>query len=281
MLTIFPFEQAFYTARGVEADFVGHPLAEQALPTISRERFALQHFPADSLSGTHATKPWIALLPGSRWKEVMANLPPMLWGAAQLGGSYDLMLPVAPTLDRKRFRDFALSVTQSSPHWPANLSLTFMDDARAALIHSRAAVVASGTATVQAAVLGTPFVAVYRVSKLTFAAAKRLVRYPPEIPAEHDEYGNLPIVMVNLIAGRRVVPELLQFTAENIAAKLKPLLQDGPEREAQIAALAEVRRKLQSPTGTPGIDRLRDAVLTALNHDAPAVSSTKPSASNV
>ena len=112
------------------------------------------------------------------------------------------------------------------------LNIHLVPDAREALYHARASVVASGTATVQAAVIGNPFVVVYRVSPLTFWLAKRLVRYPPEIwtPPRSMPDGNLPIAMVNLIAGRRIVPELLQdrFTAENVAAALRPLLADTP-----------------------------------------------------
>ena len=126
--------------------------------------------------------------------------------------------------------------------------------------------VASGTATVQAAVIGTPFVLVYRVSPLTFHLAKRLVRYPSEIPAEPDAHGNLPVGMVNLIAGRRIVPELLQqqFTGENVASALRPLLQDGPERQSQIEAFAELRRRLLRPDGRRSIDALRDEVLSVV-----------------
>jgi lipid-A-disaccharide synthase len=129
--------------------------------------------------------------------------------------------------------------------------------------------VASGTATVQAAVIGNPFVVVYRVSGATFWAAKRLVRYPAEIPAPVDELGNLPIGMVNLIAGRRVVPELIQerFTAENVAAALRPLLEDGPERERMIADLAEVRAKLRLGGGSSAIQRVCDAVEGLLTGD--------------
>jgi lipid-A-disaccharide synthase len=127
-------------------------------------------------------------------------------------------------------------------------------------------VVASGTAPVQAAVIGTPFVVVYRVSDTTFRMAKRLVRYPVEIPAQEDEHGNLPIAMVNLIAGRRVVSELLQehFNAEAVAVALRPLLTDTPERAAQVDALAKVRASLQSPTAHSAIERLRDAVLASI-----------------
>jgi lipid-A-disaccharide synthase len=142
--------------------------------------------------------------------------------------------------------------------------ICLVPDAREALYHARASVVASGTATVQAAVIGNPFVVVYRVSPLTFRLAKRLVRYPPEIwnPTQVDLDGNLPIAMVNLIAGGRIVPELLQtrFTAENVAAALRPLLAATQERDRMIADLAEVRRALQPPAGTGSIQQVSDAV---------------------
>jgi lipid-A-disaccharide synthase len=144
--------------------------------------------------------------------------------------------------------------------------LRLVHDARAALYHSRAAIVASGTATVQALTIGNPFVVVYRVSTLTFALAKRLVRYPREIPAPVDADGNLPIAMVNLVAGRRIVPELLnrRFTAQNVAAALRPLIEDTPARAQMIADLAEARAKLLPPaTSTPArtpIQRVCDVI---------------------
>ena len=140
---------------------------------------------------------------------------------------------------------------------------------------------ASGTATVQAAVLGTPFVAVYRVSAMTFRLAKLLVRYPAELSAEPDEFGNVPVVMPNLIAGRRVVPELLQhrFTADNVLKELRPLLEDGPERAIQLARLAEIRQRLLHSSGTAPMDRVRDAVLRALGR-SPVSSGAATSASN-
>ena len=154
---------------------------------------------------------------------------------------------------------------------PALSNLHLVSDAREALHHARASVVASGTATVQAAVIGNPFVVVYRVSDITFWTAKRLVRYPAEISAPVDELGNLPIGMVNLIAGRRVVPELLQerFTAENVAVALRPLLEDGPERERMIADLSEVRAKLRRGGDSSAIQRVCDAVESLLaDHDS-------------
>ncbi len=142
-------------------------------------------------------------------------------------------------------------------------------EARAALHHARASVVASGTATVQALTIGNPFIVVYRVSSLTFALAKRLIRYPAEIGDEatlKDADGNLPIAMPNLIAGRRIVPELLnqRFTAANLAAALQPLLEDAPARRQMIADLAETRARLQpDPTSNP-IHRVCDTALELL-----------------
>jgi lipid-A-disaccharide synthase len=130
-------------------------------------------------------------------------------------------------------------------------------------------VVASGTATVQAAVIGNPFVVVYRVSALTFKLAKSLVWYPPEVwPTEQgtDRDGNLPIGMVNLLAGRRIVPELLQerFNPDELYAALLPLLEDAPARANQMAALAELRGRLRTHSGETSIERVRAAVLAAL-----------------
>ncbi|MDE3105361.1 MAG: lipid-A-disaccharide synthase [Acidobacteriota bacterium] len=243
MMVIFPFEEEFYRARGVRAEFVGHPLAELPLPTSSREEFAQRY-------GLDADRPWVALLPGSRRKEVLANLPEMLTAAQALGPGYQYLLPVASTLPS----EFVAGLL-------GGVVVTLVDDARAALHHARGSVVASGTATVQAAVIGNPFVVVYRVSRLTYQAARRLVRYPAEIPAPADEDGNLPIAMVNLIAGRRVVPELLQerFTGAQVAATLLPLLQDSPARRQMLADLAEVRARLQPAESNP-IERVCDTV---------------------
>jgi lipid-A-disaccharide synthase len=243
MLVIFPFEAAFYRARSVDATFVGHPLAELPLPTLSREAYAANHH-------LDPAKPWIALLPGSRTKEILANLPTMLDATATLGEGYDYLLPIASTLSREWLQQLLRE------HRPFPKNLRIVPDAREALHHARASVVASGTATVQAAVLGNPFIVVYRVSPLTFRIAKRLVHYPHEIwPANDlDSDGNLPIAMVNLIAGRRIVPELLQtrFTAENIAANLRPLLADTPHRTQMIADLASLRRTLQAESSSIG-----------------------------
>ncbi len=292
MMVIFPFEETFYRNRGVVAEFVGHPLAEVPLPTISREDYAAKHH-------LDPAKTWIALLPGSRWKEIRANLPTLhelavsdliatqsaaitfdgdhLELPTTLYTHYEFLLPVASTinttdlqkyiadLDRESLRYF----TESGQPTTNNPRLTLVPDAREALHHARASVVASGTATIQAAVIGNPFIVVYRVSPLTFALARKLVQYPHEFPEDFQalraDSPAPPIAMVNLIAQRRLIPELLQdtFTAANVAQTLAPLLADTPERVTQIAGLAEVRHSLISPTGT-SISRLANAVLAAL-----------------
>ena len=245
MLVIFPFEEAWYRERGVEAEYVGHPLADLAASPLPPSFRAGKSYEEDRFEG------WIALLPGSRRKEVQMNLPIMRAAAARLYGpemEREYVVPVASTLDQSWVKNLALG----GPFLP----IYFVDDARFALANARAAVVASGTATVEAALIGTPFVMVYRVSPLTWMLGRRLVKVPF-------------FAMPNLIAGREVVPELVQsnFTATNVVAKLKPLLEDGPERATMLAGLAEVREKLKPPAGDErsAAERAAGAVLRALS----------------
>jgi len=290
MLVIFPFEEIFYRQRGVDAEFVGHPLALQAVKVTSREAYAAQ-FHLDP------EKTWIALLPGSRWKEIHANLPALheLAMSDLINSSaayttfdgdttrqpsdpaahtrYEFLLPVASTIDPLGLQRY-IDVLNAQPlkyfgPEASSLRLTLVPDAAEALSHARASVVASGTATVLAAIVGNPFVVIYRVSALTFALAKKLVEYPEELNARPDLNGNLPVSMVNLIAQKRLVPELLQgnFTAANVASALTPLLIDGPERERQIQGLSNVRRQLIPKSADPATSptaRVADAVVRLL-----------------
>lgn len=273
MMVIFPFEASFYQHRNVAAEFVGHPLAYLPIPTISREQFAIRYMfanPKAPQPSSHMTRPWVALLPGSRWKEVQSNIPTMLEAAALLGPNYDFLVPVASTLDKQAVSNLLFHELLPRLQWPKS-SITIVPDAREALHHARASIVASGTATVQAAVIGNPFVVVYKVSPLTFSAAKRLVHYPPEIwSGQTDARGNLPIGMVNLIAGRRIVPEFLQqqFTAANVTEALKPLLADTPQRAQMITDLAEVRSRLIPDTTRTPIQRVADAIEALLRQPA-------------
>src|SRR5205823_9533766 len=153
-LVIFPFEEKFYRERGVDATFVGHPLAELPCPSAERADYARQ-FKLDS------GKQWITLMPGSRVKEVRMNLPTMLQAAGLLGSAYEYLLPVAPTLDSNFLQQLI-----------GQHKITLVPDALPALFHSRAGIVASGTATVEAAMMNLPFVMVYRVSGLTYLLGK-------------------------------------------------------------------------------------------------------------
>ncbi len=246
MLVIFPFEELWYKERGVEAEFTGHPLAELERPKISRAQFAGQYRLDQSL-------PWIALLPGSRKKEVRMNLPVILQAAQMFKTPYQFLLPVASTLPRLWVED---QVTHCLRAHPGQIKLAYTDDARETLLHSRAAAVASGTATVEAAIIGTPFVMVYRLAPLTYALGKRLV--------------NVPFyAMPNLIAGRQVVPELVQenFTPRNVATELQRVIPDGPDRRTMINGLVEVRTKLHGEAAmiSTAYERAAQAVIRVVH----------------
>jgi len=231
-LVIFPFEEKFYRDRGVDATFVGHPLADLPLPAITREDYA-------AANRIDATKTWITLMPGSRRKEVRMNLPAILGAVRRLqedrlqkdrpGSGYEFLLPVARTLDGAFLKELMAS-------HPGSIHL--VSETLPALYHSRAGIVASGTATVEAALMGTPFVMVYRVSPLTYALGKPRVKVPH-------------FAMVNLIAGEEIVPELVQhkFTAENIFTEMNKLIPDGEPRTRMIERLAAVKTRLM-PVGS-------------------------------
>ena len=222
MLVIFPFEESFYRDHGVKATFVGHPLAEVPLPSISRKEFADQY-------GLDPSKSWVGLLPGSRFKEIRLNLPEMIEAASQLHPSCEFLLPLAPTLTPEHIDQVRAMLPANGPR------IILVDDARTTLYHARASVVASGTATVEAALIGNPFIVVYRVSKVTYSVARRVVKVPY-------------VAMVNLIAGREVVPELIQsdFTAPNVVLHLQNLLHDEAARSRMQADLAKVAASLHS-----------------------------------
>lgn len=236
-LVIFPFEEQFYRDRGVDATFVGHPLANLPRPEIDRATYASQHH-------LDPAKLWITLMPGSRVKEVRMNLPVILESAAKLDATYEFLLPVAPTLDRSFLRSLI----------GENSSIRLVPETLPALAQSRAGIIASGTATVEAAMMGTPFVMVYRVSPMTYRLGRSRVK------VQH-------FAMVNLIAGEEVVPELVQedFTVEKVVNKLNEIIADGPARNKMIAGLAGVRVRLRGPGQDERhpVDRAAQQVLLA------------------
>jgi lipid-A-disaccharide synthase len=221
-LVIFPFEEKFYRERGVDATFVGHPLADLQVPTATRSEYATQ-FRLDS------NKNWITLMPGSRVKEVRMNLPTIAEAAAILGSKYEFLLPVAPTIEKNLLQNFLER---------ASTGIRLVPESLPALRHSRAGIIASGTATVEAAMMETPFVMVYRVSPLTYLLGRPRIKVPY-------------FAMVNLIAGEKIVPELVQhdFTAKNVVAEVNRILADGPIRENMIAGLRRVKDSLRPQAG--------------------------------
>jgi lipid-A-disaccharide synthase len=227
MLCILPFEPKAYEGTGVAARFVGHPFAEKAPPAAPEAYRAELGIPID--------RPTIALVPGSRPSEIARIFPHMLGAAERLLARHpgaQFVVPVAPTLSRAQL------AAHLADHGALDVKLV---DGRTAEVvgASDGAIVKSGTSTLEAALMLRPMIVVYRVSWLTYFVGRMLVKIA---------YFSL----VNLLAGRRVVPELLQTeaSAERMASELELLLSDRAAREAQLAGLREVRGSLGEP-GAP------------------------------
>jgi lipid-A-disaccharide synthase len=222
MLVIFPFEEALYREAGVPVTFVGHPLVDLVHP-LSDYRGFVQGL------GLNPDRPIVALLPGSRPKEITHNLPPLAGAVEKLARErpdLQFLLALAPSLG---FRAVADALGSLPVHIVAN-------QAQGVLASGTVSVVASGTATVEAALLGAPMVVVYRLAPLTYLLGRRLVKVPH-------------FAMANLIAGKRVVPEVIQreLTPERVAGEVGALLDAPDRRESMRASLAEVRQKLGAP----------------------------------
>lgn len=236
VLVIFPFEEEIYRRAGVAVDFIGHPLVDSVRSAITREQFCAKF-------GLDSRQQILALLPGSRPSEIRRNLPIILESCKRLveNHSLQIVLAAAPGLDAKIFD------ANKSPDSPVTLVESATYDALAA---ADCAIVSSGTATVEAALLGTPMVVVYRVSPLTSTIARRLV-------VTHL------FAMVNLISGRQIVPELIQekFTADALRREVWHLLNSREAREQQKRDLADVKTKL-GPGGA--IERAADIIASML-----------------
>ena len=219
MYCILPFEPDWYSRHDYQATYVGNPTMQEiseALPTMpSREDFCAEH-------GLYSSRPIIALIPGSRVKEIRDNLPTML-EAARRHPDCQLAIAAAPNIDSRLYDELAQDV-------PLIADATWQ-----IMRHARVALVTSGTATLETAMLGTPQVACYRMNgkKLTSNICRRLLK---------GQYFTLP----NLIADAPIIPELMVHlcNVDNVDGHLTALLGDTPERQAQLDGYRDIAKRL-------------------------------------
>jgi lipid-A-disaccharide synthase len=241
LLAILPFETAWYKERGVEhVAFVGHPLAGEVYSRSTREEFCVRH-------RLDAARPVIALLPGSRRKELERILPPMLDAISLLSESRpeaQFVIALAPNRALAEAQAHVDAARRKGKHLPETLQF-IQHQTREALAAADAAAVASGTATLEAAMLGTPLVIVYKESAINWHTLGRL------ITAEH--YG-----LVNLIAGQRIVTELMQdeLNGERLAEELITLLDE--ERNQAL------RKRLRETVSLLGAGRASQRAAAAM-----------------
>jgi lipid-A-disaccharide synthase len=231
MVVIFPFEEKIYRDAGVPVTFVGHPLVDVVKPSLTRAEFAALH-------NRDANEPIVTILPGSRPSEIRQNYGRILEACERLHRTHrkiQFVLAAAPNLTSDFFSSYASSAAEIKQVRGSTYD---------ALAAADCAIVASGTATIEAALLGTPMVVIYRVRPLSAFILRQMIRTPF-------------FSMVNLIAGRRVVTELIQddFTPQAVESEVRRLL-DSPRTTIEMRAnLAEVRAKL-GPRGA--IERAAD-----------------------
>jgi lipid-A-disaccharide synthase len=243
VLVIFPFEERIYRDGGVPVEFVGHPLIDLAAPSAPRDAFL-------ESCGLVPSAPTIAILPGSRPNEVSRILPDLVEAATRIAAAVpgaQFIVARAPHLDDRLF-----GVVPLPPAGPPSGPFVVVEgDTNTVLASSDLALTASGTATVQAALHDTPMVIVYRLSPMTYRLGQRLVTV--------DTYG-----MVNLIAGEKIVPELVQhaFTPDAVAREAIEILTNR-ERATRIRdGLARVRERLG---GSGASRRAAEAILKVIN----------------
>ncbi len=228
MLVILPFEKELYRQAGVRCDFVGHPLLDAVAPSYDRTELRKRF-------GVERATRVIGLLPGSREQEVRSLLPVMLDAAAKLtreDPQVQFLVAQASSISANLIEELSAGAKV--------MVRTLPDQANEVMAASDLLLVASGTATLQAAVVGTPMVLLYRVSWLTYWVARWLITVNC-------------IGLVNLVAGRRIIPELIQqeATAERLAEEARRLLRDQSAYSEMCAALRAVREQL----GEPGASR--------------------------
>ncbi len=239
LLCLLPFEPAYFAQHGLAADFVGHPVLESGADKGDAARFRARH-------GLAAEARVVVMMPGSRRSEVSRLLP--VYGAtlARLAASEPGLVPVLPVA-----ATVAGTVRTAVASWPvAPLIVTDLAEKHDAYAAASAALTKSGTSTLELALAGVPMAVTYRVNPISGAIARRLITIPH-------------VAMVNLLAGRAVVPELLQgeCTPERLASALSALLTDAPAQAAQRDAFRAVMASLHPPGALPS-DAAAASVLT-------------------
>jgi lipid-A-disaccharide synthase len=229
LIVILPFEVDFYRRHGIAADYVGHPLVDTVRATLSRSAFCEKY-------GLDPDRPILSLLPGSRLTEVERLLPILVRAARMLNARFpaQFLIPLAPTIRSETawalIHRGGADTENALPDPPLRV---LEGETYNALAHSDLAVIASGTATLEAALLGTPMIIVYRARAINYLLVRPLLHL--------NTFG-----MVNLLAGERIVPELIQWdlTPQRLAETMRELLADARRRDTIKIRLAEVRRQL-------------------------------------
>ena len=243
MAVLFPFEVEIYQKAGVPVSYVGNPVVADAVSPYTAAE-ACEHFGLDS------DKPVVSLLPGSRTGEINRNLPAMLATAsliAQRLPDCQFILPVAPTLEESFIKD---SLGDKAPE-----KLTVVTgNSRNVMRASDVALVASGTATLETALMGTPMVVMYIINRLNYAIMKRLISIPD-------------ISLVNIVAGRRIVPEYVQdaATPEAMADDVLSLLQDEERRQTMLEDLQALKINMGDSGAS---ERVADLIVRLANRKA-------------
>jgi len=231
LAVILPFEPTFFEGVGLAASYVGHPLLDRPRGATKAEARAVLGLPAEARV--------LALYPGSREQEVRSHWPAFKAAAERL---------------RAAGRCTAIVVAATAAgHYPDAAGMQLSGDSRLVMAAADACLAKSGTTTLEGALAGVPMAVAYRMHPATFALARRLVTVRW-------------VSLVNLVAGREVVPERLQerMTPDALAAAMDPLLQPGhPVREAQLAAFTEVRSKLGTPGAAARVAELAAELLSA------------------
>ncbi|MDW7771706.1 MAG: lipid-A-disaccharide synthase [Desulfobulbaceae bacterium] len=241
---ILPFEKEFYRLRGIDVDFVGHPLMDIVTAGMDQDAFR------QSLA-IGPDKTIIGLLPGSRRREIVSLLPDFLASAKRLcemtGREYVFVIPRATTVSHRLLEENGVG------RYRDQLDIRIVENNRYDMMaNCAAAVAASGTVTLELAILGVPTVATYRLSRRSYLLGRLLVKLRW-------------FSLVNLVAGRTVIPELLQdeVNPEKIAGELSAILTDNGKRHAMLQGLEEVRQKL----GGPGASRRAAEIALNMVHE--------------